>query len=76
MSRKGSSTLWNDEKLATLRELYPTTPAVDIADIVGCSSATVLTKAKELGLERDPSFHRNNFIGRYTHRRGKYNVYS
>ena len=66
MSRKGTTRIWNHKAVAILRRLYPTTPSQDIADVIGCSDATVLHKAKELGLQRDPSFHRNNFIGRYT----------
>lgn len=68
--------IWTAEKLEILRDLYPTTPANDIADRIGCSDCTVLKKAKELGLKRDPSFDRNHFIGRYTRNRGKYNIYS
>jgi hypothetical protein len=71
MSIKGTSRIWTHEAVDTLRRLYPTTPSQDIADVIGCSDCTVLCKAKELGLQRDPSFHRNNFIGRYTGR-GRY----
>lgn len=71
MSVKGTSRIWNEEAVATLRRLFPSTPAQDIADVIGCSDCTVLHKARELGLKRDPSFHRNNFIGRYTGR-GRY----
>lgn len=70
-----TKTIWNEEKLAILRKLYPTTPANDIADKLGCSDATVLRKAHELGLERDKSFDSHNFIGRYTKRVGKYKIY-
>lgn len=76
MSVKGTTTIWNDAKIATLRQLYPTMPACDIADMIGCSAKTVLLKAHELGLQRDPSFNRNNYIGRYTRNRGKYNIYN
>ena len=75
MSAKWKSTIWTNENLNILREMYPTTPANDIAKVIGCSDCTVLNKAHELGLQRDPSFNRNNFIGRYTMRRGKYNIY-
>lgn len=71
MSVKGTSRIWTEEAIATLRRLFPNTPAQDIADMIGCSDCTVLHKAMELGLQRDPSFHRNNFIGRYT-KRGRY----
>ena len=76
MSVKGSTTIWNDANITKLRELYPTTPACDIADVIGCSAKTVLIKAHELGLERAPTFNRNNYIGRYTHSRGRYNIYN
>ena len=66
---------WTDERLKILQEMYPTMPANDIADIIGCSDCTVLRKARELGLKRDPSFDSHNFIGRYTKRLGKYNIY-
>lgn len=71
MSVRGTSRIWTEEAVATLRRLFPSTPAQDIADVIGCSDATVLHKAKELGLQRAPSFHRSNFIGRYTGR-GRY----
>lgn len=66
---------WTEEMVAKLRELYPTTPAVDLADMFGCSDCTVLKKARELGLQRDPSFSSHRYIGRYTKRRGPYNIY-
>lgn len=72
--RKGSTTIMNEEAVATLRRLFPTTPADDIAKEIGCSDTTVLIWARRLGLQRDPSFHRNNFIGRYVHK-GRYNIY-
>ena len=71
MSHKFSSTIWNDETIAILCKLYPNTPAVDIADIIGCSDTAILYKARKLGLKRDPSFSRNNFIGRYV-KKGRY----
>jgi len=67
MAHRGFETkIWNEERDAILRELYPTTPAVDIAEMFGCSDTAVSYRAKKLGLQRDPSFCRNNFIGRYT----------
>lgn len=71
MAKRGTTTVWTDEAVATLRRLFHNTPAQDIADIIGCSDNTVLLKAKKLGLKRDPDYCRNNFIGRYTGR-GKY----
>ena len=66
MSTKGSTTIWNDEKDAMLRELYPTTPNDDIASVIGCSDSTVSMRAKKLGLQRAPSYNQYAFKGRYT----------
>ena len=63
---RGKSRIWTEENLKTLRRLYPTMTAGDIADIIGCSDCTVSLKAKELGLKKDKSFATNNFYGRYT----------
>ena len=71
MSTKGSSTIWTDENIDILIRLWPSTPSNDIADVIGCSDCTVPKKAHELGLQRDNSFHRNNFVGRYVHK-GRY----
>ena len=65
MSVKGSTRIWTEEAVATLRRLFPTTPSCDIADVIGCSDCTVMAKARQLGLQRSPGFSRNNFIGRY-----------
>ena len=66
---------WTKEELAKLRELYPTTPACDLADVFKCSSGVVSYQARLLGLKKDQSFRTQNYIGRYTLRRGKYNIY-
>lgn len=68
---KFPSKIWTDENIEKLRQMFPTMPATDIADEIGCSDCTVLIKARELGLKKDPSFHRNNYIGRFTGR-GRY----
>ena len=59
---------WTEEKLAYLREHFPTDSADDIADVIGCSDSTVSYKAKQLGLEKSPDFHKWNYIGRYVKR--------
>lgn len=59
---------WTDEKLAYLREHYPTESADDIADVLGCSYPTVAYKAKQLGIQKSPDFHTWNYIGRYVKR--------
>lgn len=58
--------IWTDENIEKLRQMFPTMPATDIADEIGCSDSTVLVKARELGLKKDKTWHRNNYIGRYT----------
>ena len=66
---------WTEEKLQYLREHYPTESAGDIADVIGCSTDTVIKKARALGIAKDPSFTTAAFIGRYVRlgkeRRGK-----
>jgi hypothetical protein len=59
---------WTEEQLAYLREHYPTGTAFDIAEVIGCSETTVRLKAHALGIQKDPSFRRTNFIGRYVRR--------
>lgn len=59
---------WTEEKLAYLMEHFPTETADDIADVIGCSDSLVSTKAKQLGLEKSPDFHKWNYIGRYVKR--------
>lgn len=56
---------WTDEKIQYLMEHFPTETADDIADVIGCSDSTVSYKAKQLGLEKSPDFHKWNYIGRY-----------
>jgi hypothetical protein len=67
-------TIWNDEKDAILRDLYPTTPNGDIAKVIGCSDYTVSLRAKKLGLTRAPDYNQYAFKGRYTHT-GRYRNY-
>lgn len=62
---------WTDAMLDTLRRLYPTTPSTDIADELGCSAASVLTKARQIGLKREKFFTANYFYGRFTGKRRK-----
>ena len=60
---------WTEEMLSYLREHYPTESASDIADVVGCSTDTVIKKAHALGIQKDPSFTTAAFIGRYSRKR-------
>ena len=57
--------VWTEEKLDILRRQYPTTPAVDLMDILGCSDSTIHAKARSLGIKRNPSFKVGSYYGRY-----------
>lgn len=39
---------WNEERLDILRQLYPTTPAVDLVDMIGCTDSTIHKKPVNL----------------------------
>ena len=65
-----TKTIWNEQKLVKLRELYPTMASCDIAEIFGCSDVTVRNKAHELGLKKSDEFSSVNYIGRYTGKQG------
>lgn len=67
MSQRRFTTIWNDEKDAILRKMYPTTPNGDIATVIGCSDFTVSMRAKKLGLARAPEYNQYTYKGRYTH---------
>lgn len=71
---KNFYTIWNDEKDAILRKLYPTTPNGDIAKVIGCSDNTVRLRANKLGLTRSPDYNQYAYKGRYTHT-GRYRNY-
>jgi hypothetical protein len=58
--------IWDDRKLDILKRLYPTTPAADIGDLIGCCGMSVLNMAHKLGLKRAPDFGPKKFYGRYT----------
>ena len=65
MSRAGTSKIWTDEAVATLRRLFPTKPSNDIADIIGCSDNAVRVKAKQLGLKKVDGWSIEKFRYRY-----------
>jgi len=70
--RLSATEIWTERNVAILRDMYPTSPAQDIADAIGCCCAkTVLNKAHELGLQKAEGYHRNNFVYRFTHK-GRY----
>ena len=56
---------WTESDIAYLREHFPNEPAGDIADVLGCSDATVRDLARKLGIEKSPSFMRGAYSGRY-----------
>ena len=47
---------WNDERIKYLRENFPTKFNKDIAAVLGCGWRTVIRKAREMGLEKEPGF--------------------
>ncbi len=65
-----TKTIWNEQKLTKLRELYPTMASCDIAEIFGCSDVTVRNMAHKLGLKKSADFSSVNYIGRYTGTQG------
>ena len=64
----GAKITWTEEMLRYLREHYPTGTAHDIAEVLGCSDATVNLKARALGIAKAPEFRKSAFIGRYVKR--------
>lgn len=66
--------IWTEEKLAYLREHYPTEPANDIAEVIGCTDTAVSWKAKRLGIMKSPDFNKYDYIGRYVRKGTKNSV--
>jgi hypothetical protein len=56
---------WSEDKLEYLRRYFPTTPAIDIADVIGCSYTSVYNKARQLGLKKSPDYSLKDFNYRY-----------
>lgn len=56
---------WTKEQLEYLRENYPTKPADDLREFLPYSSPTIIRKARELGIEKDGSFRRVEYSGRF-----------
>lgn len=61
---------WTDEQLEYMRIHYPTETAGDIADVLGCSSTTVINLAHRLGLQKSPDFKASDYVNRYVQRAG------
>lgn len=47
---------WSATMLDTLRRLFPTTKNEELAELLGVSPRTVIRKARELGLTKDPEW--------------------
>ena len=60
--------IWTEEHIQYLRDNYPTQTAHDIADVIGCSDASVTLMARSLGIRKSPEFKKSDFIGRYVKR--------
>lgn len=65
---------WTPQMLCDLRRLYPTTKNEEIAEIFMMSSATVIRKARSLGIKKDNDWmtkvrKENSFIGGYAHKK-------
>ena len=61
---------WTDEQLDYMRKHFPTEPAGDIADVLGCSSVTVGNLARSMGLKKSPDFRKSDYTNRYVQRGG------
>ena len=53
---RGYPTIWTDEMLQRLRDEYPVRFNHEIAAGLGVSIRTMLRKARELGVEKEPGF--------------------
>lgn len=53
---------WNKRMLDDLKRLYATTKNEDLVDILGVSQRTVIRKARELGLQKDPEWQHGNTV--------------
>lgn len=52
------TTVWTDEKVAVLVELYPTTANAVLVERLGISERTIQRKAKRLGIVKDADYIR------------------
>ena len=70
--RRSAAEIWTEANVEILKSMFPTYPAQDIADAIGCCCQdTVRKKARELGLTKADGYSRDNFKGRFTHK-GRY----
>lgn len=58
VEHKGCSTriFWSGNMLSLLERYYPTTKNEEVAEIIEVSSRTLIRKARELGLSKDPDW--------------------
>lgn len=58
MEHKGRSTRihWSGNMISILKRYFPVTRTEEVASMIGVSPRTVIRKARELGLVKDPSF--------------------
>lgn len=54
------SIYWNKQMLDNLKRFFPTTKNDDLVDILGVSKRTLIRKARELGIEKDPEWQHTN----------------
>lgn len=71
IAKNRSRRQWSKKEISFLKRSFSTMSATDLADVFGCSSQTVLNKARELGLRKDPAWDRHDYRNRYV---GSYRV--
>jgi hypothetical protein len=70
--RRSAAEIWTEANVEILKDMFPTYPAQDIADAIGCCCQdTVRKKARELGLTKADGYSRDNFKYRFT-KKGRY----
>lgn len=47
---------WSPQMLSDLRRFFPTTLNQELAEILGVSPRTLIRKARQLGLQKDPTW--------------------
>jgi hypothetical protein len=55
-SKKGIKIIWTNEMVQIITELFPTTYNRELAKLLNVSMRSVIRKARELGLEKEPDF--------------------
>ena len=57
--------VWSEEQINLLKELYPTSALIDLSEMIGFSQPTIRKKAIELGLKKEDGYDIRKFNGRY-----------